>query len=302
MIIIDEGQKILTIGQTVKLIVDHFKSAKQVVVTGSSSIHLLNQTEETLTGRKYVYTLYPLSWEELYPTHNQLALHTKLDQLLVFGQYPEVAQAASFGEKEELLRELVRSYLYKDILELHAVKHADALVALVKALALQIGSQVSYTELGRLTGLDKNTVTRYITLLEQAYVIFRLSPFSVNKRNEIVKLKKVYFFDVGVRNAIINNFNFPTERADAGALWENLLMVERLKYREYHDIYANQYFWRTYDGQEIDLVEERGGHLYGYEYKWNERKQRTSPPPAWQAYPDSSYTTITKANVQGFVF
>lgn len=238
----------------------------------------------------------------MYPAPERLAFFKEIDSLLIFGQYPEVFLKSSFVEKRELLQELSSSYLYKDVLELYKIKNSDVVANLLKALALQLGSDVSYTELSRLIGIDRKTIEHYINILEQAYVIFKVAPYTGNKRKEITKLKKIYFYDVGMRNAIINNFNFLPDRNDAGALWENILMVERLKYREYHGMYANSYFWRTYNGSEVDLVEEREGKLFGYEFKWNNNaKKRRGPPAAWSKYDNSSYVVIDKENLDGFV-
>lgn len=300
IILIDEGQKVNNIGQTIKLIVDYYKNQKQILATGSSTLHLLDSVQESLTGRKYVYHLFPLSLEEIYPDKDQLKFLKEIEMLLIFGMYPEIVKQKSFAEKIELLQELSSSYLYKDILEFQEVKNPNILMRLIKALALQIGAEVSYTELANLLGIDKKTVERYIDLLEKSFVVFRLSPYTKNKRREIAKLKKIYFYDLGVRNTVINNFNFLENRADKGALWENFLIIERLKYRSYHKIYTNQYFWRTYDGSEIDLVEEREEKLYGYEFKWSKQKIIVRKPVSWD-YPNSSYKIITPSDIRGFV-
>lgn len=300
IVVIDEGQKVENIGQTLKLAIDYYKEQKQILVTGSSSINLLNNTQEALTGRKYVFTLYPLSLEEIYPDKNQLTILKELESLLVFGTYPDVIKQKSFDEKIRLLQELRASYLYKDILELQQVKNSDALTKLLKALALQIGSEVSYNELSSLVGIDKKTVEHYIDLLEKSYVIMRLSPYTKNKRREISKLRKIYFYDLGIRNAVINNFNFLANRDDTGALWENFMIIERLKYRAYHNMYADQYFWRTYDGSEVDLVEERGGKLFGYEFKWSTQR-KTRAPEKWLEYPGSSFEQITAKDLAKLV-
>lgn len=299
-ILIDEGQKIENIGQTLKLLVDHYKNKKQIIVTGSSSFHLLDSTSEPLTGRKHVYTLYPLSIQEIYGK-DYLALTRELETLLVFGSYPEIAGKKTFESKIELLKELTSSYLYRDILEFQQIKNPDILRSLLKALALQIGSEVSYNELSKIIGIDKKTIERYVDLLEKSFVIFRLSPYNKNKRKEISKLKKIYFYDLGIRNALINNFNFLDSRNDTGGLWENFLMTERLKYRAYHSIYADQYFWRTYEGGEVDLVEEREGKLFGYEFKWSEKSKKLKPPQAWLEYSKSSYEEINSKKLKGFI-
>lgn len=300
IIFIDEGQKVPTIGQTLKLLVDYFGKEKQILVTGSSSFNLLHKTEEALTGRKFVYYLYPLSLEELHPKKNLLGAFRSLEQHLVFGGYPEIAGLVSAEEKTNRLKELASSYLYQDILEFQQVKNSVLILNLLKALAFQIGSEVSFSELGNLLDIDKRTVERYIDLLEKNFIIFKLGPYFTNKRKEISKMKKIYFWDLGVRNAIINNFNFLASRADTGALWENFAIAERLKFQSYHRIYANNYFFRTYAGSEVDLVEERDGKLFGFEMKWNDKKKSKAPAP-WTKYPNSSFQLITPQTISGFM-
>lgn len=292
IIFIDEGQKVQNIGQTVKLLVDHYRDKKQIVVTG---------TQESLTGRKYVYHLFPLSLEEIYPNKELLTVIKELEAFLIYGNYPEVVNKKGFEEKKEILKELTSSYLYKDIFEFQQVKNSNVLTNLLKALAFQIGSEVSYAELARLIGIDKKTVERYVDLLEKNYIIFRLSPYTRNKRKEISKLKKIYFCDVGIRNTIINNFNFLVDRNDVGNLWENFVISERLKYQAYHNIYTNNYFWRTYDGAEVDLVEERDGKLYGYEFKWSKENKKIRQPAGWQEYDRASYQVVSPKDLIGFV-
>ncbi len=299
VIFIDEGQKVSSIGQTVKLLVDHFQDRKQILITGSSRINLLDMTEEPLTGRKAVYNLFPLSLEEIYPGGDLLGAQKGLEQQLIFGSYPEVVTKPSFDDKIELLKELHSSYLYRDILSFQEIRNSDVVSKLVKALALQIGSEVSYNELAGLIGVNVKTVEKYIDLLEKCFVLFRLPPFSRNKRREISKMKKIYFYDPGIRNAVINNFNLLENRDDVGALWENFLVVERMKYRHYKGIHASQYFWRTYDGSEIDLIEEREGRLFGYEFKWGNKSRRR--PGKWMKYPNSSYKVISRDNIVGFI-
>lgn len=301
IIFIDEGQKVPTIGQTVKLLVDHYGKEKQILVTGSSSINLLDSVQETLTGRKFVYTLYPLSLEEIYSRDQILDLFKNLPTYLLFGNYPEIVGLSTFAEKIELLMELQGSSLFKDIFEFQQIKNPTVLRDLLKALALQIGSEVSYNELSNLLGIDKKTVERYVDLLEKNFLIYRLSPYTTHKRHELSKLKKIYFYDLGIRNALLNNFNFLDSRNDVGALWENFVITERMKYRAYHKINANQYFWRTYNSSEIDLVEELDGKLYGYEIKWNEKKH-TASPSGWQEYANSSYNIITPNKLSEFIF
>lgn len=298
IVFIDEGQKLSTIGQTLKLLADHFKKSIQVIVTGSSTMNLLDKTQEALTGRKKVYTLYPISLEEI--SKNALLDKKQLQTLLVFGSYPHVVTAHKKEDKIGILKELKTSYLYRDVFDFQGMKNADIFMNLVKALAYQIGNEVSYTELANLLKINRATVERYIHILEQGFIVFRLPVFTRNKRRELSKLRKIYFYDVGIRNAIINNFNSIDKREDLGALWENFMVVERMKYREYHRIEANQYFWRTYDGSEMDLVEEREGRLFGYEFKWKPREYARILTK-WKEYKGSSYRIITPDKLEGFV-
>ncbi len=301
VVIIDEGQKVETIGQTAKLLVDHFKKSKQIIITGSSSFNLLDKTQEALTGRKSVYHLFPMSLEELHSEKGGLLnVRKELESYLVFGSYPEVVMTRSFDGKTELLKELTNSYLYQDILEFQQLKSSAVLLNLLKSLAFQIGQEVSYTELANLLGIDKNTVERYVDLLEKNYIIFRLPPYARNKRREISKLRKIYFCDLGIRNAIINNFNLLDTRDDVGALWENFMICERMKFRSYHKLHADQYFWRTYDGSEVDLIEERDGKLYGFEFTWSGKKKKQIPKK-WMEYKGSSWEVVSKDEISGFV-
>lgn len=297
IIFIDEAQKVDTIGQTIKLLVDGFKEEKQIIATGSSSLNLLDKTSEPLTGRKIVYRLHSLSLEEIYPDKNILKISKELEMLLIYGNYPAIINAQSTQEKSDALRELSGSYLYKDILEFQAVRNPSVLTALLKALALQVGAEVSYNELSNIVGIDKKTVERYIDLLEKNFIIFRLPPFFKNQRRAISKLRKIYFYDLGIRNAIINNFNFLENRGDVGAIWENFCITERMKYQEYNRLYKNNYFLRTYDGAEIDFIEEAGGNVSGYEFKWG--KRRTDDGIKHLA--DIDYTVITPENISGFI-
>ncbi|MFC1700855.1 ATP-binding protein [Patescibacteria group bacterium] len=296
LIIIDEAQKTQNIGETLKLLIDYYSKKNQIIVTGSSSINLLDNTQEPLTGRKFVYNLFSLSLEEIYSSNNYSKLLKEIESLLVFGSYPEVVSQNTFEDKKEILKELASSYIYKDILAFQQIKNPDILHKLLKALALQIGSEVSYNELSNLIGISKNTVERYVDLLEKSFIIFRLSPFTKNKRKEISKLRKIYFYDVGIRNVLINNFNFMENRNDIGFLWENFMITERMKYRKYHKIDAEQYFWRTYEGQEIDLIEEKGSNLFGFEFKWKTTDRKKLPNI------DFDNKIITKKNLKGFVF
>ncbi len=291
---IDEAQAIPHIGQTLKIINDHFPDVA-VVVTGSSAFELAGQVGEPLTGRKTTRYLYPVAVTEI--LHNAIApehdLVQWLPEWLVYGMYPNALTAESRAHKAEFLRELIDSYLLRDILAYQEVKGSSVLMQLLVLLAHQVGSEVSHTELGRSLNIDKNTVARYLDLLEKSYIIFRLGGFSRNLRSEVTRMPKYYFYDVGVRNAVIGNFNQLSLRDDVGRLWENFMMTERMKMRTYNRIYANQYFWRTWKQNEIDLIEERDGQLYGYEIKW--RDKHVAPPAEWlEAYPGKTqWQTVT---------
>jgi len=302
IIVVDEGQKVSTISQTAKLLVDHFGKKKQLIITGSSSVNLLENTEEALTGRKFTYMLFPLSVEELYPEKEMLKFKKELETLLIFGSYPEVERQKSFKEKARRLNELASSYLFKDILEFQRVKNSAVIQDLLKALALQVGSEVSFSELSNLLGIDKKTVESYVDLLEKNFIVFRIGAYAKNRRKEISKMKKIYFYDLGIRNVVINNLNFLDMRSDVGALWENFLAVERLKYQKYHNIYSNNFFWRTYNGSEIDWVEEREGKLFGYEFKFNDKLKTVKTPPKWKEYEGSEFNLIVPSKISGFIF
>ncbi|MGM5483407.1 MAG: ATP-binding protein [Nanobdellota archaeon] len=272
VIFIDEAQKVASIGQTIKLLVDYFKKKKQFIITGSSSINLLDSTSEPLTGRKNVFHIYPLSLKEIYS--DKLNMKKHLENHMVFGNYPEIASNDSYEDKIKLLKEISSSYLYKDILEFQKIKNSEIIFKLLRALSLQLGNEVSYNELANLLGIDKKTVQRYIDLLEKNYVVFKLPAFKKNQRRNLKTKNKIYFYDLGIRNAIINNFNFIDSRNDTGPLFENLCILEKIKFNEYNNIYSNYYFWRTYDGAEVDLVEERSGKLIAYEFKYNSSKAK----------------------------
>lgn len=282
LILIDEAQRVKNIGLTLKLIVDNFPDI-QVIATGSSSFDLSNEISEPLTGRKIEFFLYPLSVGELLTQVTSVELNRSLEHYLRFGLYPAVTLG---NQPAALVSEIAKSYLYKDILEYQMVKNPDLLHRLLQALALQIGNEVSYNELAGLLGIYRATVARYISLLEKGFVIFHLPPFSRNLRKELGKNRKIYFYDLGVRNALINNFNPLELRQDAGGLWENFFICERIKALHNRQRYPNTYFWRTYDGKEIDYLEEEGGQLTGFECKMSGEKWR--PPHDFiQAYPGS---------------
>lgn len=298
-IFIDEGQKVENIGNTLKMLVDFYKQEKQFLVTGSSSIHILDQTSEPLTGRKNVLHLYPIAVNEITNSIGELEFQKKLEEFLIFGTYPKVLTQISNEEKIRQLKELVSSNLYRDILEFQLIKNPSVLTKLLKALALQIGSEVSLHELGGLVGLDLRTVERYIDLLEKSYIIFRLPPYYTNKRIEISKMNKVYFYDIGIRNALINNFNTLENRDDLGKLFENFVITEKMKFRSYRKIYADQYFWRNYNQNEIDLIEEFEGKLHAYEIKW--KKQKIAFPQIFQKSYQAEYQLISQANLLEFL-
>jgi predicted AAA+ superfamily ATPase len=296
LILIDEAQRVKNIGLTLKLLVDNFPKI-QLIATGSSSFDLSNEISEPLTGRKIEFHLYPLSVGELLTQNTPLEMHRLLEYHLRFGMYPGVLAS---DNPDEALLEITKSYLYKDILEYQTVKKPDLLRKLLQALALQIGGEVSYNELGAMLGIDKETVSRYLSLLEQGYVIFHLSPFSRNLRKELGKQRKVYFYDLGIRNALINNFNPLELRQDVGALWENFFISERLKAGHNQRRHPSMYFWRTYDGREIDYLEEEGGRLEGFECKWGTEKWRV-PAVFTSTYPGSEVHLVSRSNVLEFL-
>ncbi|MEX2600919.1 MAG: ATP-binding protein [Balneolaceae bacterium] len=300
LLVIDEAQKIENIGTALKLVVDHFPD-KYVIVTGSSSFDLANSTEEPLTGRKNVVTLYPISLKELNQTTTPYELNKQIEQLLIYGSYPEVVTLNNTRAKEGRITEIKNSYLMKDILEFQRLKRPHVLLDLLKLIAFQLGNQVSTVELGKQLGLDKKTVQRYLDLLEKSFVLISLGGFSRNLRKEVSKMKMYYFMDLGIRNAVIANFNSLNLRNDAGQLWENFMIIERMKRNAYLGHSANYYYWRTYDQKEIDLIEERDGILNGFEFKWNPNR-KIKPPKEWlDTYENADFHVISKENYQDFV-
>lgn len=297
IVFVDEAQRIRNAGLTLKMITDRFPEV-QLLVSGSSALEMGDTINEPLTGRKWEYKLLPISWEEWLKHNDFLTVEQQLENRLVFGMYPDVLNR--IGREPQVLNDLTSAYLYKDIIALSGIKKPEILEKLVLALALQCGSEVSLTELGQLLGLDKNTVSSYIQLLEQAFVVFRRSAFSRNLRNEIKRHQKVYFYDNGVRNAIINNFNPIAFRQDIGILWENFLMSERMKYLNSNGLFVRSYFWRTVQQQEIDLIEEVGGKIHAYEFKWNPRSTPKKPSAFAKAY-ESSFEVITPQNFTAFL-
>lgn len=300
LLAVDEAQSIPNIGRSLKLIVDQLPEIA-VIATGSSSFELTGQIGEPLTGRKRTIVLYPISQAELSAVHNRFDLRQRLDEFLVFGTYPEVITATTHSAKEDLVREIAGSYLLKDILAFERVRSSGRLWGLLKLLAFQIGAEVSLHELGTSLATDVKTVQRYLDLLEKAFVIYRLGGFSRNLRKEVTQKPKYYFLDNGLRNAVVAQFNPLADRDDVGQLWENFLVTERLKRLAYAHDHPNRYFWRTYDQQEIDWVEERGRDLAAYEFKWS-RATQTSRPGAWaRAYPQARYATVTPDNYLEFL-
>ena len=298
VVMIDEAQRVKSIGLTLKLMVDNLTGI-QVIATGSSAFELSSEMNEPLTGRKWEYRLLPFSTQELIGHLGTIEAQRSLNQRLVYGMYPDVVTHP--GEAREILVNLTGTYLYKDIFTFQEVRKPEVIEKLLEALALQVSSEVSYNELGQLVQADSTTVQRYIDLLEKAFVVFRLRSFSRNVRNELKRSQKIYFYDNGIRNALIANFNPPEMRTDRGALWENFLLSERTKLICNNQIYANQYFWRTRQQQEIDYIEDSGGVLAAYEFKVNPKKRARFPKTFLRNYPDHTTQTITPDNYMQFV-
>ncbi len=299
LLFIDEAQRIPDVGLNLKILHDALPDLK-IVATGSSSFELANRTKEPLTGRTWTYELFPISLGELRQQQNAFELQQRLAELLRFGSYPDTLQLANAADKIQYLRELSSAYLYKDILEMSSIRHADKLRKLLQLLAFQVGSEVSPNELGTILGMSKDTVNTYIDLLEKAFVIFRLSGFSRNLRKEISKMDKIYFYDLGIRNVLIDNFQPLDLRTDAGALWENFLLVERRKRNAYTGQFAASYFWRTYTGAELDYVEEANGQLAGYEFKFSRKSAKV--PASWtETYPEANFTLVNQDNYLAFL-
>jgi predicted AAA+ superfamily ATPase len=299
LLFIDEAQRIPSLGLNLKIMVDQIPEIK-IIITGSSSLELAGQVGEPLVGRKTTLQLYPVAQLELANMYNHYDLHTQLPNHLVFGGYPEVVTEEDLRMKQEILKDITESYLLKDILELEKVKYSKLLLDLLRLLAYQIGGEVSLSELAGKLQIDVKTVGRYLDLFEKSFIIYNVRGFSRNLRKEITKKSKYYFFDNGIRNAVINNFNPLETRNDVGMLWENFLFIERMKKRSYQRIYANDYFWRTWDKEEIDLIEEREGRLFGFEFKYNTSKMK--PLKTWKAnYPDSDLSLINKDNYFDFI-
>jgi predicted AAA+ superfamily ATPase len=301
LIAIDEAQQIPNIGMGLKILIDQIPGI-MVIATGSSSFDLAGAVGEPLTGRKTTITLYPVAQLELQSIYNRHELKEKLDEFLIFGSYPEVVTARNRLEKIAVLEEIVNSYLLKDVLALDRIKGSRVLLDLLKLVAFQVGSLVSLNELATQVKLDVKTIGRYLDIFEKAFVIRRISGFSRNLRKEIVSKAKYYFLDNGIRNAVISQFNPLDSRNDIGSLWENFIMAERIKRCAYRNVPGSFYFWRTYDGQELDLIEEREGRLYGYEFKWSEKRSAKAPKDWLDTYSNAEYKIIHPANYLEFVF
>lgn len=299
LLFIDEAQRIPDLGINLKILIDELPHLK-ILVTGSSSFRIASDVSESLTGRKWTFELFPLSLEETGAAKNTFEIQEDIENLLIHGSYPEIYTTERKQAKEDQLLEITDSYLFKDILELANIKHPRKIKDLLRLLAFQIGSEVSVLELSRNLGINRETVENYLDLLEKAFVVFRLSGFSRNLRKEISKHDKFYFFDLGIRNAIIGNFNYLNQRNDVGILWENFIIAERRKYLSYHRIHATTYFWRTYTGAELDYVESLNNELHGYEIKYSKTIQK--PPKTWmETYSESKFTLINRDNFVPFL-
>lgn len=299
LLVIDEAQQIENVGMGLKIIVDQLPKIR-VIATGSSSFDLANQIGEPLVGRKKTKILYPISQMELSNIYNKFELKTNLEEFLIYGSYPEAITAKTKSKKIQLIEEIANSYLLKDILSLEKVKGSKVLSDLLRLLAFQVGSEVSLNELARTVNLDVKTVGRYLDLLEKAFVLINLRGYSRNLRKEITQKSKYYFYDNGIRNAVISNFNPLNLRDDVGRLWENFLVLERIKKQTYQPIFANNYFWRTWDQKEVDFVEEREGKLFGYEFKYSPIKKKV-PKEFLMTYPQSEITVVSQENYLEFI-
>ena len=298
LILIDEAQRVKNIGITLKLLIDNFPQ-KQIIVTGSSALELSDSISEPLTGRKYEYNMYPFSSEELIDNHGDIEERRLLERRIIYGTYPDVVNYP--GEEKEILTNLTSSYLYKDIFAFQDVRKPEIIEQILQALALQIGNEVSFNELGKLLGLNSQTIQRYIDLLEKSFVIFHLRSFSRNIRNELKKSRKIYFYDNGIRNAILGDFKQLNLRSDTGALWENYLVSERMKHNSYSLFYGKSYFWRTQQQQEIDYLEDIDGILNTYEFKWSNTKHPKITDTFAKNYPNHTYKVVNPDNYQLFI-
>ena len=299
MVVFDEAQKIPKIGEILKLLIDTFPEV-QYLATGSSSFELTNELSEPLTGRNVKFILYPLSLTEIGSRYDSVTRDEMLDDLLLYGSYPDITGRPK-EQKEKLLDELTGDYLFRDVLRFENLRRSNVLIGLLKAVALQIGNEVSFRELGTLLNIAVDTVQRYLFLLEQSFVIFSLPSFSRNLRNEISKGRKYFFYDIGIRNSLLQNFTPLTNRNDVGQLWENFCMIERIKFNQAHDRRVNMYFWRTYQQQEIDLIEEHSGKLHAFEFKWGSKSKVKTPYVFINTYPKSDFQFINRVNYREFL-
>ena len=301
IVFIDEAQRVKDIGLNLKIMHDQIPNLK-IMVTGSSSFDLANKTKEPLTGRNISFKLYPLALCELKTHFSKIDLQSMLDNILIYGLYPDIFNQQNLEYKYRNLKELTQSYIYKDILNLETIKNINKVEDLLQLLAFQIGSEVSMTELATQLSMNKETVDKYISVLEQAFIVFRLSGYSKNLRKEITKMDKIYFYDNGIRNMLINNFNNLNLRDDVGKLWENFLISERIKYIQYNNLRAKSYFWRTYTNVEIDYIEETEQKLFAYEFKYNTHNKKYNVPKTWiEAYPNSEFKVVSKDNFFDFI-
>jgi predicted AAA+ superfamily ATPase len=299
LLLIDEAQRVKNIGLTLKIIIDQVKKPR-LLVSGSSTFDLANQINEPLTGRKWEFMLLPLSTEEMVDYHGKFEENRRLEQRLIYGMYPDVVTHPEV--ERQTLSQLSSSYLYKDIFSFQELRKPELLEKIVQALALQIGHEVSYNQLANLLSIDSVTVQRYIELLEKSFILFRLPAFSRNLRNELKKSRKIYFWDCGIRNALIGDFRPIDLRNDIGGLWENFLISERRKHNLYKEFYGRTYFWRTTQQQEIDYLEEYDGALHAYEFKWNAKKKAALPAAFGKAYPNVDFKVINQENYLDFLF
>lgn len=299
MLFVDEAQRIPEIGINLKIILDNLPKLK-VVVTGSSSLDLASKISEPLTGRVWSYHLYPISFSELSLFQNKAELDIRLEERLIYGSYPEIFSYESYSQKREYLQTMSDAYLYRDLIEFGDIKNSSKIRDLLKLLAFQIGSEVSLTELGASLGMSKDTVSRYIDLLEKSFIIFRLGGFSRNLRKEVTKMDKIFFYDLGIRNILIDNLKSLKNRNDAGLLWENFLLLERMKFNSVNLDPVSGYFWRIHTGAELDYVEEKNGTLFGFEFKYGSKVGKV--PASWtKAYPKSQYQCINRENYLDFI-
>ena len=300
VLFLDEAQRVPDIGINLKILFDQFPHLK-IITTGSSSFELANQVQESLVGRTWTYKLYPISFLELKEDKTDFEIREQLEERMIFGSYPEIFSLENDQDKKKFLAEITGSYLYKDVFELAQIKSPSKIRDLLKLLSFQIGNEVSMNNLSSNLGMAKETVMRYVDLLEKSFVIFRLSGFSRNLRKEVRKKDKIYFYDLGIRNAVIDNLKSLKDRFDRGQIWENYLIAERKKYLDYLDIQAGSYFWRVHTGAEVDYLEESEGSLNTFEFKWSKNKKARIPKSFLDTYPSSNFSLINSDNFESFL-